>query len=180
MTPEVFVTTILKPGEAWCEAVPGWHVPFDDRARVLLTAIAGQESAWLARIQAGPVAAAHSHFQMERMGGVHGVLHHPATAALAKAACAAANVPAYETLVWGIMATPAGDNLSVGFARLLLLADRHYLPPVGNEDAGWIYYVRNWRPGAVAAGGDRAAKARERWATVYSQTMAAILPEKKA
>ncbi len=179
MTPTEFVTTVLDPGAAWCEAVPGWHVPFDVRARVLLTAIPGQESAWSDRIQKGR-GPAHSLYQFERLGGIQGVLTHSATKDLAHKICTAASVPADATHVWGIMATPAGDNLSVAFARLLLWSDPHFLPPFGNEEAGWIYYVRNWRPGAVAAGGDRATKARERWATVYRQAMDAILPEKKA
>jgi len=169
MTPTEFVTTVLDPSILWCEAVPGWHVPFDDRARVLLTAIPGQESNWVDRLQKehGP---AHSLYQFERLGGIQGVLTHPATVVLAKKACAALGVPADSTHVWGIMATPMGDNLAVAFARLLLWSDARPLPHVGDEEASWDYYQENWRPGRPS---------RERWTHVYPQAVAAIKSEQK-
>lgn len=46
MTPELFLSAVLTPGIAWYTALPGWNIPTDDRARVLLLSIAGQESSW--------------------------------------------------------------------------------------------------------------------------------------
>lgn len=169
MTPDQFLHDILNPGIVWCKSVPGWHVPFDDRARVLMLAIAGQEANWSERIQSGN-GPAHGFWQFERMGGVVGVLGHKATAQLAHNACEASglNDPAkglnYSTQAWARMATPAGDNLSAAFARLLLFSDSRTLPHVGNEEASWDYYYENWRPGKPS---------RSRWATVYPQAMAA-------
>ncbi len=169
MTPAEFVTTVLDSGAAWCETVPGWHIPFDVRARVLMLAIAGQESAWKYRAQVGGPARGFWQFEVT---GVDGVLNRNQTTKLiAHLACEAANVQSARAAVHDIFARPAGDNLSVAFARLLLWSDPHFLPPVGNEEAGWDYYIRNWRPGKPS---------RERWATVYPQATDAILPEKKA
>ena len=40
------------------------------------------------------------------------------------------------------------DVLAAGIARLLLWTDPAPLPELGDVDAGWNYYDRNWRPGA--------------------------------
>jgi hypothetical protein len=176
MQPEQFLAEILNPGIAWCKSVNGWRIPFDDRARVLLLAIAGQESNWSERIQAGK-GPAHGFWQFERLGGVVSVLGHKAAAQLAHDACEAAGLSDpikgrnYSTQAWGIMSTAAGDHLAVAFARLLLFSDPAPLPHVGDEEAGWDYYVRNWRPGKPS---------RSRWATVYPQAVAAIKSENQA
>jgi hypothetical protein len=144
-----FLATILDPGLAWCAALPGWNVPSDDRARVELTAISGQEASWTARVQGGN-GPAHGLFQFERGGGVTGVLTNAATHKMAVAACAKANVPADAVHAWGLMATAAGDHLAVAFARLLLWSDPAPLPGIvdaHDRNAGWDYYARNWRPG---------------------------------
>jgi hypothetical protein len=146
MTPNDFLAAILDPGLAWCAALSGWHIPSDDRARVLMLAIAGQESNWTARVQGGN-GPAHSFWQMERMGGVNGVLSDRETHILAYDACAAADVPPVATNVWGLFATEKGDNLAVAFARLLLWSDPTPIPAVGNVSAAANYYRRNWRPG---------------------------------
>ena len=156
----------LTPGAAWCLALPGWTPPFDARANVLLTVIAGQESGWTARVQGGPVPAAHGFFQFERMGGVNGVLTHPASKDLAAEACRTMFVAPDAAHAWAVMATEHGDNLAVAFARLLLWTDPASLPAVGDEDAAWDYYVGLWRPGKPS---------RERWSVVYPQAVAATL-----
>lgn len=165
MTPDQFLHDILNPGIAWCKSVPGWHVPFDDRARILMLAIAGQESAWKYRAQVG--GPARGFWQFEQGGGVRGVLENHNTSAFAVKACDAAGIPrpALGTAaVYTLFSVPAGDNLSVAFARLLLFSEPHRLPDVGDEDAAYETYIRNWRPGKPS---------RERWATVYPQAMAA-------
>jgi hypothetical protein len=149
-TPHDFLTTILDPGAAWCQTIPGWNVHFDDRARVLLLAIAGQESGWKYRLQQAPGSPAHGFWQFERAGGVRGVLTNAATWKLATAACAKANIQADAVHVWSLMATQAGDNLATAFARLLLWSDPAALPGIVTDDdrkAAWDYYERNWRPG---------------------------------
>lgn len=173
MTPVEFLHAILDPGLAWCKALPGWNVSFDDRALVMSLAIPGQESRYTDRVQGGN-GPAHGFSQFERGGGVVGVLTHPASAKLASVACAACGIPADPAHAWGLMATAKGDNLGVAFTRLLLLTDPRSLPVLGDKQAAWNYYVRNWRPGAVAAGGERAIKARERWSEVYPETLATI------
>jgi hypothetical protein len=37
--------------------------------------------------------------------------------------------------------------LAAGVARLLLYTNPAPLPPVGNAEAAWLYYVNTWRPG---------------------------------
>jgi hypothetical protein len=117
-----FLAATLDPGLAWCAALPGWHIPSDDRARVLMFAIAGQESAWSARVQGGN-GPAHGFWQFERGGGVKSVLTHPASTKMASAACLASGIPSNATNAWGLMATVKGDHLAVAFARLLLWTD---------------------------------------------------------
>jgi hypothetical protein len=145
MTPDDFLTTILDPGLAWCAELAGWNALSDDRARVLLLAIAGQESGWSERIQAGN-GPAHGFWQFER-GGVTDVLTTATTYKMAMAACAAAQTPANPRKVWQLMATVAGDHLAVALARLLLWSDPAPLPAVGSEQMSWNYYANNWRPG---------------------------------
>lgn len=168
MTPEVFLPTVLVPGLHWLDQHLGAIPPDSPEARLVLLAIMGQESAWKFHIQSGN-GPAHGYAQFEQgnprtRGGVTGVLMHPTTEELAKKVCAAAGVPADATRVWGLMATAAGDNLSIAFARLLLWSDRHSLPDYGDEEGAWVCYIRNWRPGKPS---------RSRWATVYSQALAA-------
>lgn len=121
----------------------GMGVSSDDRARVMLLAIAGQESGLRYRAQVG--GPARGLWQFERGGGVRGVLNHPATAKVAARACAELLVPATEMSVHP--ALEHNDDLACVFARLLLLSDAAALPGVDQPDAGWAYYLRNWRPG---------------------------------
>lgn len=146
MNASEFLTKILDHGIAWCKSLPGWTIPFDDRARVMLLSIAGQESRLIDRVQQGN-GPAHGFWQMERNGGVKGVLTHPATYKMATAACARAGVPSDAVHAWGIMSTSAGDDLAVAFARLLLWSDPRALPDVTNSFYGWQMYEENWRPG---------------------------------
>jgi len=176
MTALEFIASTLNPGVAWYAAIPGWTIPTDERARMMLLVIPGQESGYSARIQGGN-GPAHSFYQMERAGGVTGVLTNAMTYKMAMAACAAATVPANPTQVWGLMATEKGDNLSVAFARLLLWTDHAPLPAVGDEAGALALYERVWRPGAISAGGARAAQARTRWSTIYKAAMAAFAGE---
>jgi hypothetical protein len=141
MTPKELLTSAIDPAHALLERLTG--VKSDDRARVLSLAIAGQESAWEHRLQIG--GPARSFWQFERGGGVAGVLSHPSSRDKIKAVCAALGVPCDVSTVYREMAD--NDVLAACMARLLLYTDPAALPAVGDVDAGWAYYLRNWRPG---------------------------------
>jgi len=133
-----------------------------DKADALLIAIALQESALLTRVQYndGP---AHSFWQMERGGGVKGVLTQPASGDLAGALCEMRNVLARPMDVWERMETD--DLLGAGFARLLLLTDPRPLPSLSAADQAWDYYQRNWRPGKPHP---------EKWAANWAEACATV------
>lgn len=164
MTPVEFVASILDPGLKWCSGLPGWHIASDDRARVGLTAISGQEANWTARVQSGS-GPAHGLFQFEKGGGVRGVLKHPATGHLADEACIASHVANTSHDVWVALARADHDNLAVAFARLLLWTDPAPLPATHDEEGWWQIYLRLWRPGAPS---------EDRWAVVFPQALNAV------
>lgn len=123
-----------------------------DAARVMLLAIGLQESRLSFRFQkvtSDPYAKgpARGLWQMERGGGVVGVLHHHATKDLAREVCLSrAGNPADPSQVHARL--EFDDILAAAFARLLLWADAKPLPDVdASHDATWECYVRNWRPG---------------------------------
>ena len=142
-----FNTEIFGPAVLWAEAVPGWRVPFDDRANLQLLTIAGQEGDWTYRVQQG--GPAHSFWQFEQGGGVKGVINHPASKTLVRAAMIKSGICPLltEQEAYAAIAIPQGDGLACAFARLLLWTDPAELPDVGDVDGAWDYYQRNWRPG---------------------------------
>lgn len=159
MTPRTILTMSVEPALAFLETV---GVKSDERARVLLMAIAGQESAWAARLQV-PVAYARSFWQFERGGGVAGVLSHPASSGRIKSVCAWLFIPCSVDVVYDAMAW--NDVLAASMARLLLFTDPRALPAVGEIDAAWDYYIRCWRPGAPH---------RSTWDARYATALAAV------
>lgn len=140
MTPKNLLDNAIDPAFALLARVGG--VTSDDRARVLVLAIAGQESDWAARRQIG--GPARSFWQFEKGGGVAELF--AVTPVLLKAVCAELVVPYNQTDVFEAMAW--NDVLGASMARLLLWQDPAALPAVGDVNAGWAYYQRNWRPGA--------------------------------
>lgn len=119
-------------------------IPHTDEARVMLVAIAGQESNWQYRKQVG--GPARSFWQFEEGGGVHGVLNHPSSQDKIITVCNALLISpsvseVYEAMAWN-------DLLAAAMARLLLYTDAASLPPLGAQQEAWDYYLRNWRPGA--------------------------------
>lgn len=127
-----------------------------DEAKLEVLAIGGQETKYKARRQMIskivdgkkrllPLGPATGFWQFEQGGGVKGVLNHASTASLAKRLCAVRDVAATPAAVWAALEND--DVLAAGFARLLLLADRGALPKVGDQEAGWDCYLKNWRPG---------------------------------
>ncbi len=120
------------------------------QARVMLLAIGLQESRFMFRFQKiagrpyekGP---AKSFWQMERGGGVLGVLTHQASKFLAQEICEKRDVAANSQAVWD--AIEHDDVLAAAFARLLLWADSLRLPAVDDAAGAWTLYLRVWRPG---------------------------------
>ena len=132
-------------------------------ARVMLLAIALQESGCATRCQAnnGP---AHSMWQGEVTGGMcYWIFRHPATKTLAPALCAACRCSPLAHDVWTRI--ESDDVLAAGLARLLLLSDPKLLPAIGDESAAWDYYQRNWKPGKPHPG---------RWSGNYRAALAAL------
>jgi hypothetical protein len=130
-------------------------------ARLLLIAIALQESSLAHRRQVG--GPAMGLWQFERMGGVHGVLHHAATRAHAATVCAHRGIRARERDVYE--ALEVDDLLAACFARLLLYSDPAPLPLIGEESRAWDLYLRTWRPGRPHP---------RRWPSCYDRACRAV------
>lgn len=88
---------------------------------------------------------------------------HAATYGPARRLCAERDVAATVGAVY--TALEADDVLAAGFARLLLWADPHRLPDVGDADTAWALYLRTWRPGKPHP---------HTWAALYAQAMGAM------
>lgn len=123
-------------------------------AKRLLIAIGYVESDFRYEEQIG--GPAHGYWMFEKGGGVKGVLTHTATKDLARRVCKHFGVqPTPEAVYRAIAADDKTDLLECILARLLLYTDPKPLPT--DEDGGWVYYLRNWRPGKP--GHDRWARA---------------------
>jgi hypothetical protein len=161
MLPDKFYGRIVVPTLDWMDASPSIGIRAADEARVLVMAIAGQESHWAARRQIG--GPARSYWQFELGGGVAGLFRHSATRLRLGTVCAACDVPYDNGVVFEAMAW--NDTLACAMARLLLYSDAAPLPAVGNKDAAWAYYLRTWQPGMPRP---------ESWAGLYDQSLAAM------
>lgn len=140
MTPKSLLTNAIDPALALLDATT--QIKPDDRARVLVLAIAGQESAWQYRLQVG--GPARSFWQFEEGGGVAGLFSVCPTKL--KVVCYELAIPFNQADVFEAMAW--NDVLAAAMARLLLWTDPAPLPDVGDVQAGWNYYEKLWRPGA--------------------------------
>lgn len=158
MSPTDFLTQVLMPGLAWLEQTVGAVPPPSKEARLLMLAIAGQESNWddLQQSGGGP---GRGFFQMEPPT-CRDILENPASDMLATKVCMALTiVPSrvYESLI-------VVPTVAVAFARLDLWCDPYPLPAYGDEAHSWHYYNTCWRPGKP-----RPAD----WPRVYAQAFAA-------
>lgn len=111
-------------------------------ARILLLAIGLQESEFKHRKQIG--GPAHSFWQ-EEPNGIRAVMHNEITKPYLQCVCAAMGIEfnldeIYHEVVHN-------DELACVVARLILYADPHKLPEVGDQDGAWACYLFNWRPG---------------------------------
>lgn len=139
-------------------------------ASLLVYAFGYQESSYEARqqiikkdgklVQAGP---AVSWWQMEKGGGIAGVLRHEASKDMALAVCKARGVQPTSAAVWEAMRTD--DVLGAAFARLLIYTNPHRLPKIGDSGAAWALYLNEWRPGKPKP---------DKWPTSYKVGMANI------
>lgn len=166
MTPEFLLAEIINPGLRFMVPVIGAVPLYSQEARVMLIAIAGQESAFKARRQVlagGKYGAANSFWQQEASGGVTGVLGHPKAGPWARQICAALEIPSDRSTVWAAMAW--NDHLAVAMARLNLWMIPAALPALGDEKGSYGQYLGQWRPGKP----DEA-----RWPANYAAAMAAI------
>ncbi len=139
MTPSAFLETILDPGIVFLHRITG--IASADPARVLMLAIAAQESGLTARRQVG--GPAHGFWQCESGGAVRDVLVRSQTEI--HAICAALAIPCNEAEVYA--AIVYNDLLAASVARLRLWLDPARLPAVGDQDGAWGYYLRCWGPG---------------------------------
>ncbi|WP_442951954.1 hypothetical protein [Orrella sp. JC864] len=151
------------------------------RARVMLLAICGQEADFRHRWQIFDASrpermgAARGLWQFERGGGVRGVLRHAASAAHARAVCAARAWSPTETDVYNCL--HLDDVLAAAFARLLLWTDPRALPDVGDVEGAWQLYLRTWRPGAYTRGTEaQRAGLRAKWGGYYAQAVDEVAP----
>jgi len=121
-------------------------------ARQIMMAISKQESGWKHFDQLesrggrdlvpGP---ALGPWQFELGGGTKGVMEHRASRDFAREAVARARIPWNRREVW--LALEYNLPLAATFARLLLWTDPRPLPAIGEVQASWDYYLRNWKPG---------------------------------
>jgi hypothetical protein len=158
MTPNTLVDRVVEPTLHWMAVSPDIGIPATDGARVLVTAIAGQESRWTVRRQIG--GPARSYWQFELGGGVAGLFRR--VPRQLGAVCAACDVTSDAGTVFEAMAWH--DMLACAMARLLLWCDPAPLPACGDRDGAWDCYLRTWRPGLPRP---------ESWAGVYDQALAA-------
>jgi hypothetical protein len=159
MSPDLFFLRIVEPTLQYMAKSPSINVSATDGARVLVMTIAGQESRWKDRRQIG--GPARSYWQFEFGGGVDDVFR--ITGLKLGTVCASFDIPYDKAVVFEAMAWC--DPLACAMARLLLWSDPAPLPAVGDKEAGWQYYLRNWRPGAPH---------RSSWDGLYDQSLAAI------
>lgn len=113
------------------------------QARAMLIAIGLQESEFQHRRQLG--GPARGYWQFERMGGVHGVMLHPATHATIAEVTRRLDYPFQVDVLYD--AIENNDVLATCFARLLLWTIPAPLPEELEDDIGWNQYLDGWRPG---------------------------------
>lgn len=140
------------------------------QAMVMLYAIGLQESRFQYRAQIGRTPGtkgpARGFWQFEKGGGCKGVINHAASRYWMHQACAAAGVLFTPEALWNAIETD--DVLAASAARLLLFTDGSRLPAMGDYDAAWACYVRNWRPGKPH---------RETWNALYDEALALVAEE---
>jgi hypothetical protein len=153
-SPQDLLNAVVDPALAYLP------YPMDSvQARVLLLAIAGQESGMASRVQKGG-GPARSFWQMEREA-VAEVLSCPDTATHAVRICTQHGLAATVDAVYAALLDD--DTLGATFARLNLWACPDPLPD--GEAAAYAYYVNVWRPGKPDS---------SRWGPWYRSAVTAV------
>lgn len=160
MNTKLFFGRIVEPTLQLISQMPEIGLSVTDQARVMVMTIAGQESDWAARRQNGG-GPARSYWQFERNGGCAEVI--AKCPRQMKAICAVLDIPLELNAVFEAMAW--NDTLACTMARLLVWQDAKPLPAIGDKEASWDYYNRNWRPGAPHP---------KAWPAYYDQALAVI------
>jgi len=154
MTPQNFFDLVLAPSAS--------TLPLDNslESRVMLMAIAGQESAWTDRIQIGGPARGYWQFDMT---AILDLLADPSLGPGLQASCAVWDIPSDPTTLYQALAWH--DPIAYEAARRLLLADPAPLPAVGDETGALACYLKNWNPGDPKPA---------TWPAIYAQAVAVV------
>lgn len=144
MTPLELLTLVIIPTLG--QLPPGMD---SLKARVMLIAIALQESALKYRRQLGN-GPARGFWQFElgteaSKGGVWGVYLHKASRDHLRTLCMLHDVPFIPRAIWE--ALEHNDMFACGVARLMLWTAPTSLPGVHAVHDAWRYYLNVWRPG---------------------------------
>lgn len=125
--------------------------------------------------QCGP---ARGIFQFERGGGVAGVLRHPSSRSHVLHVCSELGVQATVAGIYNALPEQC-DVLDAALARLLYWTDPRPLPAVGDEEAAFQCYLRNWRPGAYTNGNAKQRAAlRRKWATNFARARQEVMGDR--
>jgi hypothetical protein len=151
MSPRLFLLRVIEPG---LSLLPNYMT--SDAARVILMAIAIQESNIAARAQIGGPARGYWQFES---AGVEAVLKQ--TPSLAQAVLDTCDIP----LTSAAAAIEYNDPVACAFARLMLWYDAAPLPPVSDTAGCYEYYLKNWRPGKPD---------ESRWPTAFATAISTV------
>lgn len=160
MTASEFVAGVLAPSLAWFHTFVAPGIPASAQERVMLTAIAGQESDWSNVQQSnGP---ARGYWQIQE-NDCADILENPATSRYAKAACSALGIePTGQAVYAALLNDP---RVQATISRLNLWADPYSLPAVGDGSGSYAYYLAAWCPGRPS---------NARWNVVYPASLEAV------
>lgn len=117
-----------------------------------------------------PIGPAAGDYQMEKGGGIHGLLNFksPTVQSLLAGACKSRGVQQTGDAIFAAIQTD--PILAAALARLLYYTDPKALPALGDESGAWWLYLRVWRPGAYDRQPD---ELRAKWRKSYAEAMKA-------
>lgn len=143
MTPDEFLSEVLRPGLVWLEALVGPVPPPSSQARIQLLVTAGQETHWR-NVQQSGGGPGRGYFQFEpETCGL--LLRNPASTGMVHMMCNAHGLAPTEEAIYGaLLGQPL---LQVGLARADYWCDPRPLAAYGDAAGAWITYKRDWGPG---------------------------------
>jgi hypothetical protein len=140
------LSDIIYPGLETLHELGGPAVTTNAARFMLAIALTESGPQLNARYQGSPSTSpgpARGWWQFEQGGGVHGVLTHGSSSALAKKVCDDCSTVAAEAAVWRSL--EGHDVLATAFARLLITTTPKALPT--NASDAYQQYLDLWRPG---------------------------------